>query len=83
LLVHRKQGDFVSLSLRDPDGVLPGLGARIGARFFTSSAAQPFADLTAAWLLRAATPAFQVGTREVLAPSALVFGLALGIATPF
>jgi hypothetical protein len=63
--------------------VVPGLGARIGARFFTSSAAQPFADLTAAWLLRAATPEFQVGTREVLAPSALVFGLALGIATPF
>jgi hypothetical protein len=63
--------------------VVPGLGARVGARFFTSSAAQPFADLTAAWLLRAATPAFQVGAQEVLAPSALVFGLALGIATPF
>lgn len=63
--------------------LVPGLGARLGARFFTDSAVQPFADLTAAWLVRAATPAFQVGTQEVLTPSALVFGLALGIGTPF
>lgn len=63
--------------------VIPGLGARLGARFFNDSAVQPFAELTAAWLVRAATPAFQVGHQEVLAPSALVFGLALGIGTPF
>jgi hypothetical protein len=63
--------------------LVPGLGARLGARFFSDSAAQPFADLTAAWLIRAATPAFQVGAQEVLPPSALVFGLALGIGTPF
>ena len=63
--------------------VVPGLGARLGARFFTESAAQPFAQLTAAWLIRGATPEFQVAGVEVLPPSALVFGLALGIGTPF
>jgi hypothetical protein len=63
--------------------LVPGLGARVGTRFFTDTAAQPFADLSAAWLLRQAAPAFEVGGREVLAPSALVFGLALGISTPF
>lgn len=63
--------------------VVPGLGARLGSHFFTQSPAQPFAELTAAWLIRAAAPAFQVGGAEVLRPSALVFGLALGIATPF
>jgi hypothetical protein len=63
--------------------LVPGLGARLSARFFKSSAAQPFADLTAGWLWGAATPAFQVGSEEVLPPSALVFGLALGIGTPF
>lgn len=63
--------------------LVPGLGARVGARFFKQSVVQPFADLTAAWLLRGATPAFQVGAQEVLAPPALVFGLALGIGTPF
>ena len=63
--------------------VVPGLGARVGARFFTESAAQPFAQLTAAWLIRGAAPEFQVAGVEVLRPSALVFGLALGIGTPF
>mgnify|MGYP001598862698 CR=1 FL=1 len=63
--------------------VVPGVGARLGGHFFTQSPAQPFAELTAAWLMRAAAPAFQVGGAEVLRPSALVFGLALGIATPF
>lgn len=63
--------------------MVPGLGARLGARFFTHSAAQPFAQLTAAWLIRAAAPQFQVAGQEVLRPSALVFGLALGIGTPF
>ena len=63
--------------------VVPGLGARLGARFFTESVAQPFAQLTAAWLIRGAAPEFQVDGLEVLRPSALVFGLALGIGTPF
>jgi len=63
--------------------VVPGLGARLGTRFFPESSVQPLLELTAGWLLRAAAPAFQVGDQEVLAPSALVFGLALGIATPF
>jgi hypothetical protein len=63
--------------------VVPGLGARVGARFFTESAAQPFAQLTAAWLIRGAAPEFQVAGLEVLRPAALVFGLALGIGTPF
>jgi hypothetical protein len=63
--------------------LVPGLGARLGARLFADSAVQPFVELTAAWLVRAATPAFQVGGQEVMPPSALVFGLALGIATPF
>jgi hypothetical protein len=63
--------------------LVPGVGARVGARFFTESAAQPFAQLTAAWLIRSAAPAFQVGEQEVLTPSALVFGLAVGIGTPF
>ncbi len=63
--------------------VVPGLGARLGARFFSESVAQPFAQLTAAWLIRGAAPEFQVGGVEVLRPSALVFGLALGIGTPF
>lgn len=63
--------------------LVPGLGARVGTRFFTDTAAQPFADLSAAWLLRQAAPAFEVGRHEVFAPSALVFGLALGISTPF
>ena len=63
--------------------VVPGLGARLGSHFFTQGPVQPFAELTAAWLLREAAPAFQVGGSEVLRPSALVFGLALGIATPF
>lgn len=72
--------------IAEPGGgfrVVPGLGARLGGHFFTQSPVQPFAELTAAWLLRAAAPAFQVGGAEVLRPSALVFGLALGIATPF
>ena len=63
--------------------LVPGLGARLGTRFFTQTAAQPFVELTAAWLIRAAAPAFQVGGHEVLTPSALVLGLALGIVTPF
>jgi hypothetical protein len=59
------------------------VGARLGSHFFTQNPVQPFAELTAAWLMRAAAPAFQVGAAEVLRPSALVLGLALGIATPF
>ena len=62
--------------------LVPGLGAGLGARFLTHAATQPFAQLTAAWLLRAAAPAFRVGTDEVLAPPALVLGLALGIGAP-
>lgn len=75
----RESGDGMRL--------VPGLAARLGTRFFTNTAVQPFVDLTAAWLLRQAAPAFQVASRvtsqEVLAPPALVFGLALGISTPF
>lgn len=75
-----------TIGIAEPGGgfrVVPGVGARLGSHFFTQSPVQPFAELTAAWLMRAAAPAFQVGAAEVLRPSALVFGLALGIATPF
>ena len=63
--------------------VVPGLGARLGSRLFGQSLAQPFVELTAAWLLGMAAPAFRVGDEEILVPKALVFGLALGIGTPF
>ncbi|HEX2872029.1 MAG TPA: hypothetical protein VHP33_12250 [Polyangiaceae bacterium] len=75
-----------TIGIAEPGGgfrVVPGVGARLGSHFFTQSPVQPFAELTAAWLMRAAAPAFQVGGTEVLRPSALIFGLALGIATPF
>ncbi len=75
-----------SVGVARPGGgvrVVPGFGARLGTRLFGESVVQPFVELTAAWLLRAATPKFQVGDREVMPPSALVFGLVLGIATPF
>ena len=78
--------DAHTSALAQPGGglrLVPGLGARLGTRLFAHSAAQPFAELTAAWLIRAATPAFQVGGHEVLTPSALVLGLALGIRAPF
>jgi len=78
--------DAKTTAIAEPGGgfrFVPGLGARFGSHFFRQSPVQPFAELTATWLLRAATPAFEVGGGEVLRPSALVFGLALGIATPF
>lgn len=78
--------DARTVGVARPNGgmrVVPGLGARVGAHLFAESSVQPFVELTAAWLLRLATPAFQVGGQEVLPPSALIFGLALGIATPF
>lgn len=62
--------------------VVPGVGARLGAHFLPAVAAEPFLELTAAWLLGKLAPAFQVGEREVLAPPSLVLGLAFGIRTP-
>lgn len=63
--------------------LVPGLGARLGAEFFLQSPAQPFVELTAAWLMGFFAPAFEVGQREVLEPPALVLGLSLGLQTPF
>lgn len=63
--------------------LVPGVGARVGFWLFPASEAAPFAQLTAAWLLARAAPEFEVGRREFLAPPSLVFGLALGIVTPF
>jgi hypothetical protein len=70
---------------RSSDGVrvVPAAGARIGASFFNDSIVSPLIELTAAWLFGDAAPAFQVGGREVLAPPAVVLGLAVGIGTPF
>jgi len=63
--------------------VVPGLGVHFATRFFPRSAVQPFADFRVAWLFRAAAPAFQVGTQEVLIPPSLVLGLTVGIGIPF
>jgi hypothetical protein len=63
--------------------VVPGLGARLGADFFPQSRAQPFIELTAAWLAGSLAPAFQVGDREVLESSNAALGLSVGIQTPF
>lgn len=63
--------------------VVPGLGARLGAEWFLQSRAQPFIELTAAWLIAPLSPAFEVGARQVLAPPALALGLSVGIQTPF
>lgn len=70
---------------RSGDGLrlVPGLGARLGARFFPEMAAQPFAALTAAWLFGDAAPAFRVAEQDVLAPPSWVFGLVFGIDTSF
>jgi hypothetical protein len=78
--------DAHTASLAESGGgfrLVPGLGGRLGARFFTESAAQPFVELTAAGLIRGAAPAFRVGSEEVFPPKELVFGLALGIGTLF
>lgn len=71
--------------VKSDDGlrVVPGLGARLGLWLFPETVAAPFAELTAAWLIEAAAPEFQIGEREVAAPPALVLGFALGISTPF
>jgi hypothetical protein len=63
--------------------LVPGVGARVAFWLFPQSQVAPFAELTAGWLVGRAAPEFEVGKREVLAPPSLVFGLALGIVTPF
>jgi hypothetical protein len=63
--------------------LVPGLGGRIGAELFPTSAAQPFLELSAAWLFGFFAPAFEVGGHEVLKPPGLVLGLSLGVQTPF
>ena len=63
--------------------VVPGAGLRLGANFLNYSIAQPFSELTAAWLFKAAASPFQVGGQDVLIPPSLVFGLNAGIGTPF
>jgi hypothetical protein len=71
--------------VKSDDGlrVVPGIGARLGLWLFPETVAAPFAELAAAWLIKAAAPKFQIGKREVAAPPALVLGIALGISTPF
>jgi hypothetical protein len=63
--------------------LVPGLGGRFGAELFPTSAAQPFLELSAAWLFGFFAPAFEVGGHEVLKPPGLVLGLSLGVQTPF
>jgi hypothetical protein len=63
--------------------LVPGLGARLGAWFLPEMSAQPFAALTAAWLLGDAAPAFRVAEQDVLSPPSWVFGVVFGIDTPF
>lgn len=63
--------------------LVPGLGTRVGAELFPEAAAQPFIELTAAWIAGFFAPPFQVGTREVLTPPSFVLGVSIGISTPF
>jgi hypothetical protein len=63
--------------------VVPGIGARLGLNFLSELTARPFVELTAAWLVRGAAPAFQVGEQQVFTPTAQVLGIAFGISTPF
>jgi hypothetical protein len=71
--------------------IVPGVGGRVGLTLFPEAAVQPFAQLTAAWLVRHAAPAFQVepppssafmDPQEVMVPPTLVFGVAIGIVAP-
>ena len=63
--------------------IVPGIGARLGAHFLSNASAGPFVELTAAWFVRGAAPAFQVGQQEVFPPATQVLGVAFGISTPF
>jgi hypothetical protein len=75
-----------SSGLREADGgtrVVPGAGLRLAAHFLPSSLLVPFAALSGGYLVRAWTPAFQVGTHEVLPPPEWVIGGAVGVDATF